>query len=183
MDTYVPRHLRRSRTAAAAAVAVAVVTAAPANACDGADAQLSDAAPATLRSATVCLLNKRRRANGLSRLRGNRDLREAAQHYAQAMVDQGFFGHVSPAGAGLADRLRASGFISPAEAWFAGENLAWGVGSRATPHAIVRSWMRSPGHRANILQPAFHRVGIGVAAGAPQPVDGPAATYVGEFGD
>ena len=133
--------------------------------------------------ATLCLVNKRRAAHDLRRLRGDKDLREAAQRYARDMVAGGFFGHVSPGGGDLVDRLRASGFISPEEAWFVGENIAWGAGRRGTPRAIVRSWMNSPSHRANILQRRFRHVGIGVAAGAPRPVSGAAATYATDFGD
>ena len=46
-----------------------------------------------------------------------------------------------------------------------GENLAWGVGSRATARAIVRSWLASPGHRANLLRPSWERIGIGSRTG------------------
>ena len=61
----------------------------------------------------------------------------------------------------------------------AGENIARGG---VSPRTMVRLWMNSPGHRANILQPGFRRLGVGVAAGAPQPVNGAAATYVTNFG-
>jgi uncharacterized protein YkwD len=39
----------------------------------------------------------------------------------------------------------------------AGENIAYGF---ETPRALVSAWMHSPGHRANILNPAFHRIGV-----------------------
>src|SRR4051812_3969593 len=145
MDTNVPTPSRRIRTLAAAAAAFAVA-AQPAAACDGADARISEASPGTLRSATVCLVNKRRAANGLKRLHRDRDLREAAQRYAQSMVDSAFFSHVSPGGSDVVDRLKATGFITPSEAWLVGENLAWGVGDLGTPREIVRSWTASPGH-------------------------------------
>ena len=182
MDTKVPLCRCTMFAACALALFACVPTTAAAAACDGADAG-AGAAPGTLRKATLCLINKRRRAHGLRRLRGQQDLREAAQRYAEDMVARGFFGHVAPGGADLEDRLVASGFIRPAESWFVGENLAWGAGDLAAPRAIVRMWMNSPGHRANILQSRFRRVGIGVAPGAPQPVSGAAATYATNFGD
>ena len=188
MDTHVPPRPRTSLTRAAlaltgaAALFAAGAAPAAAAACEGADAA-AGAPQETVRSATLCLINKRRRAHGLRRLRGQRDLREAAQRYAQDMVSRGFFSHVAPGGVDLQDRLRASGFIQPSEAWFVGENLAWGEGSQGSPRSIVRMWMASPGHRANILQPRFRHVGIGVAAGAPQPVGGAATTYATNFGD
>jgi uncharacterized protein YkwD len=39
----------------------------------------------------------------------------------------------------------------------AGENIASGF---STPRALVSAWMHSPGHRANILNPHFHRIGV-----------------------
>ena len=47
-----------------------------------------------------------------------------------------------------------------------GENLAWGSGSRSTPSSIVRAWMASDGHRANILSAAFRDIDHG-SPGAP----------------
>ena len=47
-----------------------------------------------------------------------------------------------------------------------GENLAWGTGPLRTASAIVAAWLASPEHRANLLRPAFSRVGIGDLVGA-----------------
>jgi uncharacterized protein YkwD len=40
---------------------------------------------------------------------------------------------------------------------YAGENIAYGY---ETPRALVSAWMHSAGHRANILSPHFHRIGV-----------------------
>jgi uncharacterized protein YkwD len=48
----------------------------------------------------------------------------------------------------------------------AGENLAWGTGSRGTAGGVVAAWLASPEHRANLLRPSFTRVGIGERVGA-----------------
>src|SRR5918996_989043 len=85
------------------------------------------------------------------------------------------------AGATLVDRIRHTGYLSGANSWSLGENLAWGSHNRAAPRAITEMWMNSAGHRANILSPAFREVGIGLALGAPGP-SGPGATYATEFG-
>jgi hypothetical protein len=69
----------------------------------------------------------------------------------------------------------------PAGSWTAGENIAWGTGDLATPASIVDGWMHSAGHRANILDPDFGQVGIGIAAGAPQGRYDDAGTYVNDF--
>ena len=42
--------------------------------------------------------------------------------------------------------------------------------------------MHSPGHRANILNPGFREIGIGVVTGAPEPGVENAATYATSFG-
>lgn len=46
--------------------------------------------------------------------------------------------------------MRESGYISKS-CWHTGENLAWGTGSYGTVRSIFVAWMRSPGHRQNIL--------------------------------
>ena len=51
----------------------------------------------------------------------------------------------------------------------------------ATPASIVRSWLRSPGHRAILLDGRYDDVGIGIALGAP--VGGSGATFTGDFGE
>ena len=43
----------------------------------------------------------------------------------------------------------------------AGENIAKG---QATPADVMRGWMKSPGHAANVLNCGFRNIGIGVAA-------------------
>jgi len=42
----------------------------------------------------------------------------------------------------------------------AAENIARG---QRSPAEVVNSWMNSPGHRANILNPSFNQIGVGVA--------------------
>ena len=45
---------------------------------------------------------------------------------------------------------------------------------------MVRAWMNSAGHRANILSRSFKQIGIGIANGAPN--GGSGATYATDFG-
>jgi uncharacterized protein YkwD len=54
-------------------------------------------------------------------------------------------------------------FGAPGPAY--GENLAWATGSDARARVIVRTWLASPGHRANVLRPGWQRLGIGAAVG------------------
>ena len=138
-----------------------------------------------VRSTTLCLLNAERTSRGLGRLRSDRQLAKAARRFSAHMVRERFFGHVSPAGSTLSSRVRGgtSYLRGPVRTWSLGENLAWGAGELATPRNIVRGWMESRGHRANILDGRFRHVGIGVVTGAPADTRGQAAaTYTTDFG-
>jgi uncharacterized protein YkwD len=151
-------------------------------ACDSAQAMPDTVSERTLANASLCLLNEQRTRRDMRRLRMNGRLSDAARRHAQDMVRRSYFSHDSPSGVDFLDRIRRTGYFSSANSWMAGENLAWGSGYMASPAAIVRSWMHSPGHRANILNRRFREIGIGVALGAPESVDDPAATYATEFG-
>jgi uncharacterized protein YkwD len=48
--------------------------------------------------------------------------------------------------------------------WRAGENLAWGTGEDSTARSIFRAWLRSPGHRQNILGD-FEQIGVSLRIG------------------
>ncbi len=141
---------------------------------------------ARIRHATLCLLNRERRKRGRKALKTHRSLTSTARRYGGIMVTEGFFAHVSPSGSTLRARVGRSSYLKSRSVrrWSLGENLAWGAGARATPSEIVRSWMRSPGHRRNILDRKFRDIGIGVATGVPQPAGRTArgATYVTVFG-
>lgn len=110
------------------------------------------------------LLNEARVAEGLEPLVADEPLRGVGRAHAQDMYVRGYFAHDTPECATEApgcsdpfDRIRAEG-ISYA---VAGENLALAP----TPETAHRGLMDSPGHRANILNRDYTRVGIGVVAG------------------
>ena len=138
-----------------------------------------------IRVATLCLINRERRLHGERPLRPNRRLRRAAQAHSQSMALGDYFQHSSPSGQTPLARLRSVGYISSSRVGFeVGENIAWGTLSLATPRAIVASWMASPGHRANILDPHYRETGIGVS---PHPISSRAhgqagAVYTQDFG-
>jgi uncharacterized protein YkwD len=135
-----------------------------------------------LARAAVCLINNRRSARGLPRLRLNRKLSKAAVWHTHDMVRRSYFAHVSQRGRDVVDRLYGARYLGGRFSWRVGENLAWGSGSRGTPREIVRAWMNSPGHRRNMLDGRFREVGIGVIAASPVRTDLPAATYTTTFG-
>lgn len=149
-------------------------------ACDGADGAPTDAAAP---AATLCLLNEQRADHGLPAFSESATLDVASGDYARDMVARQFFDHVSPGGGTMVERIKASGWVAATTMWTVGENIAWGSGELGTPASIVDGWMHSAGHRANILNASFTEIGIGLAAGSPRPgIDGPAGTYVTDFG-
>jgi uncharacterized protein YkwD len=169
----------------AAFAALAVLVAAPASASAGCaharvhPAQLSNA---EAKQATLCLLNHQRKIHGRRALKSNRRLARAARRHASDMVDRKYFSHTTPTGVSFVDRIMKQDYVNPGDGWTLGENLAWGSYNLATPKSIVRSWMHSPGHRANILNSSFHEIGIGIVVGAPERGVESGATYATSFG-
>jgi uncharacterized protein YkwD len=152
--------------------------------CVSADAMPGQAAVEDLRAATLCLMNAERTARGLGRLQSEPLLGRVAAGYARQMVRGQFFDHTSPAGSTMLARIKATSYLRDVTSWSVGENLAWGTGTLATPRAMVRAWMQSAEHRANLLDRHFADVGIGVVAGAPVALEPGelGGTYVTDFG-
>jgi uncharacterized protein YkwD len=168
-----------------AALAASLALAAPAAAdpgCPGADSVIGAQGAGALVEPTLCLLNAERRAAGLRPISGQAKLTVAAARFSAEMVRGGFFEHRAPGGPDLAGRLTQARYLGRRTTpWIVGENLAWARGGAATARAIVAQWMASPGHRRNILEPAFRDVGIGVAGGSPgDPGEG--VTVTTDFG-
>jgi len=167
-------------TAILATLTLSVSTAHAAG-CTGADLLPALASVPTAKAATLCLLNNERTARGLLPLSPEATLESAATSYAQTMVQQRFFGHVSPGGQTVADRLAS--YAGPALDYVTGENLGWGEGASATPSAVVKRWMESERHRAHILNRNFEQIGVGIVGGTPWGgLPAVSATYTAEFG-
>jgi uncharacterized protein YkwD len=130
----------------------------------------------TIRKAVLCLINAERTKAGRRALSNNARLQTAADRHSADMVSLHYFSHTSTNGRSPGARIASTGYRS--RTW--GENIGWGTGSLSTPAQIVRSWMNSPGHRANILSGKFRKSGIGVAIGTPS--NGSGATYTQDFG-
>lgn len=118
-------------------------------------------------------VNRERRAEGLAPLRREVHLEAAAQSYAEQMLREDFYGHVSPRGETVLDRAKAAGY----EVRLVGENIASGPGS---VEVVMDGWMDSPPHRANLLSPKFTDFGMGLAAG--KTAEGPKILWVQCFG-
>lgn len=154
------------------------------DACGPVDEKPTESSIEAAAQTTVCLLNRERTTRGLAAFRENGILDATSVEHSQDMVKAGYFEHTSPDGRTVQDRLRAAGYARGVNA-SSGENIAYGVGQKATPAAIVRIWMHSPPHRADILRPAFTEIGIGVVLGAPGVAGSKqrdSATYTTDFG-
>lgn len=107
----------------------------------------------------AAIVNQARQQKGLAPLTPDPTLARLALLKAQDMAERGYFGHQSPTYGSPFDMLRSAGISYR----YAGENLA-GAPDVETAH---NNLMASPGHRANILNPNYTRVGIGVVEGGP----------------
>jgi uncharacterized protein YkwD len=104
-------------------------------------------------------LNAIRHAHGLKPFRLSAPLDRAAVAHARSMGAKGYFGHDSADGTTF--DVRVSRYFPHAEQMRLGENLLWASGP-VELNSMIRAWMASAGHRANILSPAFREIGIGV---------------------
>lgn len=100
----------------------------------------------------LALVNKERQTAGLDALTLDSALCRAASIRAKELVT--LFSHTRPDGTDCFSLLKESGIAYQA----AGENIAAG---QSSPKEVVEGWMNSPGHRANILSPDFHKLGVG----------------------
>src|SRR5438128_10361360 len=107
----------------------------------------------------LSLVNQDRAANGVGPVAYSASLARVAQYRAQDMLNRNYFSHYDPSTGQLA-------FVQLLHLWgipysTAGENIAWSTNPSMA--AINTMFMNSPEHRANILQAAYRRVGLGVA--------------------
>jgi uncharacterized protein YkwD len=86
-----------------------------------------------------------------------------ARLHSENMARRNFFNHQGPDGQGLRERSRANGIVGFRAL---AENLAYNKGYADAASSAVVGWMRSEGHRENILNVEFTRSGIGVARSA-----------------
>jgi len=104
-------------------------------------------------------VNDVRRRAGLPPVAPNPLLDRISQEHAEDMLARSYFGHDTPEGLGPAERARADGY----RRYGIGENL---VEQRFSVEEAFAAWMDSPGHRGNLLHPAWREMGLGIAVGA-----------------
>lgn len=102
----------------------------------------------------VRLVNVERSKQGLSPLASDWQLSRVARYKSQDMKDNGYFSHNSSTYGSPFDMMKSFGISYRT----AGENIAKG---QRTPSEVVNAWMNSSGHRANILNKSFTKIGVG----------------------
>ena len=110
----------------------------------------------SMTSQVVSLVNTERAKQGLTALKSDSKLAELAQKKVEDMAKNQYFSHTSPTYGSAFDMLKAAGYTYKT----AGENIAMGQKSAAS---VMDGWMNSSGHRANILNTAYEKIGVGYA--------------------
>lgn len=118
-------------------------------------------ATAALESALVREINALRRDNGLRPLATSPALARAAAAHTTAMLTGGFFAHEAPGGTTFSARLERF-YANTGAGWTVGENLALFGPDQPSAADIVRMWLGSPLHRANLLRTTWRELGVAV---------------------
>ncbi len=105
-------------------------------------------------SEVVRLVNDIRVKNGLNKLTEDWELSRVARYKSQDMKDNKYFSHTSPVYGSPFEMIKNFGISYKS----AGENIAKG---QKTPESVVNAWMNSSGHRANILNASYTKIGVG----------------------
>ncbi|QPC47426.1 CAP domain-containing protein [Mangrovibacillus cuniculi] len=104
------------------------------------------------------LVNQERQKAGLQPVQLDEQVASVATKKSEDMRDNNYFSHTSPTYGSPFDMLKQFGVNYNS----AGENIAAG---QRTPEEVMKAWMESPGHKANILSSNFTHLGVGVAKG------------------
>lgn len=102
----------------------------------------------------IRLVNEIRVKNGLNELEADWELSRVARYKSQDMKDNNYFSHTSPVYGSPFEMIKHFGLSYKS----AGENIAKG---QTSPQAVVNAWMNSSGHRANILNKSYTKIGVG----------------------
>ncbi|WP_051468376.1 CAP domain-containing protein [Actinomadura oligospora] len=113
-------------------------------------------------TAVLKITNQQRAKAGCSPLRYDARLARAARLHSQDMAAHNYFSHDSRNGDSPWDRIERQGYTQPGA-----ENIAKGYADAA---AVMKGWMNSPGHRANILNCGLKALGVGRANGPSGPL-------------
>jgi uncharacterized YkwD family protein/spore coat assembly protein SafA len=116
-----------------------------------------DATVVNYENEVIRLVNEIRVKNGLNTLEADWELSRVARYKSQDMKENNYFSHTSPVYGTPFAMIKNFGISYKSAA----ENIARG---QKTPKAVVNSWMNSSGHRANILNASYKKIGVGYVA-------------------
>jgi uncharacterized protein YkwD len=128
----------------------------PASAASCAGADASGGTPQERAAAVTCLAAQARARAHRSALRGASSLQRSAALKVDAIERCDAFSH-TPCGSPMARAMQRSGYARGC--YSVGENLAW-VTPGVTPREVMRAWLASPAHRANLLDRRFRDTGV-----------------------
>lgn len=120
------------------------------NGVQGIQAELLLTINAVRAAGAVCGTSVYRATQGLN---WNKMLQQSAAEHSRDMAQNHMFSHVSTDGGTLLQRIQATGYSLSA----AGENIAAGQGS---VQAVIASWLNSPGHCKNMMEPSYQDIGV-----------------------
>ncbi|OJF11269.1 SCP-like extracellular [Couchioplanes caeruleus subsp. caeruleus] len=120
----------------------------------GAPAQAAVVSTSTLQTQVVSLSNQARVKAGCKALKVNAALLWAARGHSKYMATSGRFSHTGARNSTFAARARAAGYTAARS-----ENIAWGYRSA---REVVNGWLKSPGHRRNLLDCGARTFAVGV---------------------
>jgi uncharacterized protein YkwD len=116
----------------------------------------------------LVLHNEARKDRGLEALCVDLSLTMAARSHSMEMIEKDYFSHASYDGESARARFGGFGY----DCGICAENLAGGYGTLGEPDPTFERWMDSAGHRDNILDDTFRRVGIGTHTGNYKGIEG-----------
>jgi uncharacterized protein YkwD len=123
---------------------------------------LAPTAQTALGGSVVQELNRVRATRGLPPLRHSASLAAAARKHSTQMARFGFFDHSSPDGTPFWRRIERFYGDRGFSYWEVGENIFWQSPAAPAALPVVREWLASPPHRANLLARKWREVGVGV---------------------
>lgn len=104
----------------------------------------------------LAIVNSERATAGCGALTIDSRLATAARNHSGDMAKRAFFAHDTPEGVTVGTRVTNAGY-----SWsMVGENIAMG---QTDAKSVMRDWMNSSGHRANILNCKYRHIGVGLA--------------------
>lgn len=117
--------------------------------------------PSASEAQVLRIVNDERADAGCAPVRSDAELRDLARAHSADMEARDYFDHNTPEGVTPWTRAERAGVVG-----LGAENIARG---QKSAESVMRAWMNSPGHRANILDCTLTRLGVGVEEGGQGP--------------